>query len=458
MPIKDRIEFHAETNIGRRDVNQDAVIACSLDESKSIFLFAVADGMGGGAGGEIASRLVLEAVKFYLTKNLVIVDNGSPLKDQLYEAIMFADMEIRKIIDINGNLESMGTTLTCILFQGDSCVIGNIGDSRIYYYNVDRIIQLTRDHSALEDHKKLNKGSASPEAIKNYSHIITRAIKGDGIRPDIYPEDEEHYKVDAGVGFLLVSDGVITDYASDRSDEMLAICNKNETPASVCQGIIDYAYNNLSQDNISCVNIQVNSALLDNGSPSTNAKSSIKRFFSIEYFLMTFILIVAALILYNSGLYQYISKKIIKEPETVLAEFNDKAEAEINIFTNCLPPENDDIPYISNRDLSWDFVSNTKVDYFIIRFYEFVENEDWTISWSDTIPGPVVNYWPISSLPDSLYGRKLKWQVGAALIDSSMYSSEKLSIRVRKTQEPEVLEKQDTISTKKEESDIHISE
>ncbi|MGE3324989.1 MAG: protein phosphatase 2C domain-containing protein, partial [Acidimicrobiia bacterium] len=156
------------TDTGRvRVVNQDNFIAVRS-------LFAVADGMGGHAGGEVASRIAVEAVG---SASLATVGD-------LIEAVQLANAEIYHQSVTNNELHGMGTTFCglALLRDGDheEMVVVNVGDSRVYVLQDGKLLQITRDHSFVED--LVAAGEITHEEARHHPrrHIVTRVL---GIEP-----------------------------------------------------------------------------------------------------------------------------------------------------------------------------------------------------------------------------------------------------------------------------------
>ncbi len=144
------------SNSGLRKKNEDSLLIndkiinlTSNDEpieveiqSKGLHIFAIADGIGGRPGGEIASRVVLETIKIY--KDLIAKQRIDELLKKLLHALQ---NEYQKNID----LEGMGTTVTAIVLQNQSCYLFHIGDTRIYSWDEKSFSLLTRDHTHVQD-------------------------------------------------------------------------------------------------------------------------------------------------------------------------------------------------------------------------------------------------------------------------------------------------------------------
>src|SRR5690606_32536792 len=137
----------------------------------ALHFFAVADGMGGHNGGDIASQLSVKIMPEYLTQN--------PSKDpniQMKELISAINMAILTKAKEEPELTGMGTTIAAIRFSGPQLTIGNVGDSRVYMVNNQNIYQLTRDHSFVQE--KLNMGIYTREqaSLDPQKNVLVRSV------------------------------------------------------------------------------------------------------------------------------------------------------------------------------------------------------------------------------------------------------------------------------------------
>jgi len=199
-----RFQVEAQTDTGKkRTQNQDSFIALP-----DLGLFIVADGMGGHRGGEIASAMATEIIT-----QCIRTAQQSPdwhPASVLQNAITAANQKIFDRSTQEPSLRGMGTTTTAALFKGDQLVIGHVGDSRIYFLNVDhseeipQLWQLTRDHSLIQEKLRariITRAEAEMDPMKN---IITRSV---GFESQMNVEIYEK-KVAPGEIFLMCSDGL----------------------------------------------------------------------------------------------------------------------------------------------------------------------------------------------------------------------------------------------------------
>ena len=201
----------AGTDIGKaREKNQDFYyISHNLDEIK---LCVLADGMGGYAGGEIASNLAVISVKIKLETDEII--------NLLKDATQYANMVVYEKTKQTTELEEMGTTLEVALLVEDKMYISHIGDSRVYKIKNNKIKQLTKDHSYVE--KLINDGSITKEEAKTHpqKHMLTKALGCTAyVEPDLLVE-----KLQKNDTILICSDG-LTNMLNE--EEIVKIINNN---------------------------------------------------------------------------------------------------------------------------------------------------------------------------------------------------------------------------------------
>lgn len=186
------------TDIGRRRAqNQD-----SFAVHPDLGLFAVADGMGGHQGGEIASSMTVEILP-QIVREEIKRPNWDP-REVIAVAIERASAAIYERSARDSKLRGMGTTATALLFKEDRVAIGHVGDSRCYLLHPHQIWQLTRDHSLVQE--KLRAGLITRDQLKTdrLKNVITRSVGFEArVRVEIYEMNTA-----PGDTFLLCSDGL----------------------------------------------------------------------------------------------------------------------------------------------------------------------------------------------------------------------------------------------------------
>ena len=188
---------------------------CQADTVCGFFL--VADGMGGRAAGNVASELFREAVMevFSPGEELGLAEGEAKVRD----AFSLANRKIFAHVDDNPHHSGMGCTAELLIFCQNRYLIGHVGDSRTYLFRGDRIQQLTRDHSFVQD--QVDKGIITPQQARKsrFRNILLRAI---GVDPFLEVDIvcDLHYPGDI---FLLCTDGLHTMLGDDEIASILAV-------------------------------------------------------------------------------------------------------------------------------------------------------------------------------------------------------------------------------------------
>ena len=246
-----RIDNYCLSYIGKRANNEDAFIAFEIN--KNAFFAAVADGMGGSIGGEIASNTVITSIKEYLLTRFKSKVTCEDIKTILEEVFNLAQKKISEEIIKDSSLQGMGTTLTAILILDNKFVWGNIGDSRIYRINKNSIEQLTEDHSYIQDHANKHGGEVSDEFKNLYGNYLLRIIDGGNDVSDIFPTSEKYLNLGKEDIFLLCSDGLIVNKSSSNDQEFLNYVLGSKTLAKAAENLTSFAFYNGSTDNITVI-------------------------------------------------------------------------------------------------------------------------------------------------------------------------------------------------------------
>ena len=233
---------------GRRETNQDSYLV--LRPSANTVFLAVADGMGGVAGGQIASNEVIKCCQKVIEEFFLSEVTPLQLKEILIRIYNKAQSVIRELTKENPKLTGMGTTLTTLLIIDDKYVWGNLGDSRIYYYSNLSLNQITMDHTQVQDFLKEHTGEASLDFLKQYSNILTRSIDGSSDEPDIFPDVAPYETLKTGEAFLLCSDGLILDKVQNNSQIFLNYLVNCRNLEETANNLVNKAYDEGSNDNI----------------------------------------------------------------------------------------------------------------------------------------------------------------------------------------------------------------
>ncbi len=246
-----RFRTYTRSITGRRTSNQDTCMAMKL--KRNSYFLAVADGMGGAAGGEIASRVVIKSMKSTLRKVFKNEINPLELKKILKEAFSIAQSSLHEEILKKPHLKGMGTTLVVVLIHNQSYVLGNLGDSRIYLLSDGTMQLLTEDHSYINDYLKSHKGKVSKEILNQFGNYVTKIIDGGIDEPDIFPENKTFEEIQKGDLFLLCSDGLILDKTQTQTDIFENIISGHRRLKRTVKQLVQWAYDKGSDDNISVV-------------------------------------------------------------------------------------------------------------------------------------------------------------------------------------------------------------
>ncbi len=231
-----RLSVAGRTEVGKvRDGNEDTYV---VDER--LALFAVADGMGGHRGGEVASATAIEALR-------AAVAGGRPIDD----AVRSANSAVIEKAEQDPNLTGMGTTLTAaVVVGGASLLIAHVGDSRAYRLRAGNIERLTEDHSLVEE--LVREGRLTPEQAESHPQraIVTRALGvDDPVEVDLYTVD-----VRAGDRVIICSDG-LTTMLRERDIESIARTEPDTRLAA--NKLVEAANDAGGEDNITVVVIDV---------------------------------------------------------------------------------------------------------------------------------------------------------------------------------------------------------
>jgi serine/threonine protein phosphatase PrpC len=229
------------TDVGRvRTSNQDV----ALEDPD---LFAVADGMGGHVGGEVAARVAVDALRASFQRH--------PSVEGLRRAVAEANRAVWRQSQAESGLRGMGTTLTATALvrepDGREVVaLANVGDSRAYVYSKGEVIQVTADHSLAEE--KVRQGQLTEEeaAVHPHRHILTRAL---GVSSDVDVDLWElHLK--EGDRILLCSDGLTNEVDDDRIGGILATA---ADPRDAARALVRAAVDHGGSDNVTAVVVDV---------------------------------------------------------------------------------------------------------------------------------------------------------------------------------------------------------
>jgi serine/threonine protein phosphatase PrpC len=225
-----RIRSAALTDVGRvREKNEDSHFV-----SDELGLYVVADGMGGHVGGQMASSLAAKTVGEHVTLHIDEMRDGAnavPLESAvvprlLADCVRAACQAIFEAAQADPELQGMGTTVTALFVCSARAFIAHVGDSRCYLQRGDRIIQITDDHSLVNEQIKaglLTREQARQSRLKN---IITRSV---GFERDV-AVDTFALPISPGDKFLMCSDGLANFVDDTEMGLALATLPLEEVP------------------------------------------------------------------------------------------------------------------------------------------------------------------------------------------------------------------------------------
>ncbi|MCG5056346.1 MAG: Stp1/IreP family PP2C-type Ser/Thr phosphatase [Myxococcales bacterium] len=249
------LSFWAATDVGRkREHNEDNFLV-----DKKLSLFVVADGMGGHASGEVASHLAVHELRRVVEEDrptLEAYQQGKAATQDvlqiLEEAVQSACQAVFRRGQQDPDKRGMGTTASVLLVVGERGFIAHVGDSRIYLLRQGQVVQLTEDHSLVNElirRGKVTKETLAQSPYASFKNAVTRAVgvyetvQVDTIDFDILPGDQ----------FLLCSDGLHAYLDERRTLELMSEDDVTQVP----QRLIDHANRSGGIDNITAVVIRI---------------------------------------------------------------------------------------------------------------------------------------------------------------------------------------------------------
>jgi PPM family protein phosphatase len=251
------LSFWAATDVGKkRETNEDNFLV-----DKKLSLFVVADGMGGHASGEVASQLAVHEFRNAVDAGRDPIERFAKAEagvrpnevlSLLENAIQTAGQAIYHKGQAEPEKRGMGTTCSALLIAGDRGFIAHVGDSRIYMLRAGQVVQLTEDHSLVNElirRGRVTKETFETSQYKAYKNAVTRAVgvyetvQGDTIDFEILPGDQ----------FLLCSDGLHAYLDDARIIEAL----KGDDVKLLPKRFIDLANTGGGHDNITAIVVRV---------------------------------------------------------------------------------------------------------------------------------------------------------------------------------------------------------
>lgn len=248
----------ALSDVGQvRPHNEDYVL---MDGPRG--LFVLADGMGGYNAGEVASRVACEQVMRFLQQQPASEqsEQASPTvlawawRQRLEQAVDRANISVLELSQANADYEGMGTTIVVAVVIGDALWVAHVGDSRAYRWRAGHLLQLTRDHSLLQEQVDLGLITAEQARLSLRRNLVTRAV---GIDPLLDTEVHCHEFAPGDV-VLLCSDG-LTDMLHDPEIAALMLQHRHDLD-TLAHALVDAANERGGRDNISVLLIERSSS------------------------------------------------------------------------------------------------------------------------------------------------------------------------------------------------------
>jgi len=245
------------TDVGlKRDHNEDSYLC-----NDALRLYAVADGMGGHLGGELASRMAVDVLEKEMALRLHLAkDDANPgaVSMAMMEATALASKTIYESAQESPDHMGMGTTLTGLCFHGQSLTLCHVGDSRAYLLRDGRARQLTEDHSWIQEQVRAGLLSPDDAMVSRFRNIITRSVGFESaVSPDLFT-----MPVEPGDCYLICSDGLSNYFSIEEIGRILT----SQFYSEAGRALVDIANERGGDDNITCVIVYVANTLDDKAS------------------------------------------------------------------------------------------------------------------------------------------------------------------------------------------------
>ena len=230
----------------RRSNNEDACFVLLPDK-----VYVVADGVGGGNAGEIASRTAVNEIANYVVdKPMSSLNNKYAVVNYLQDCIDKANEKIFDMANTYQENSGMATTLSLVHVRDGKAFIANVGDSRVYLYRGGQLAQLTEDHTYVNTLVKAGILTAQEAAVDERKNVIVKALGADKtVEPDFF--QVEILKDDI---FIICTDGLYDDV--DKG-EIIAVLKTIWSMSDVCTELVSRANKNGGHDNITIICLKV---------------------------------------------------------------------------------------------------------------------------------------------------------------------------------------------------------
>lgn len=228
-------------------------------------LFLVADGVGGRRGGETASRLVIDIFRRVFRQPQFIDD----LRAALLSTLDLCNQKIYEDSHAYVELEGMATTIASVAVDGDQAIVAHVGDSRVYRADGQGLIQLTEDHSEVNEALRAGRITEELAATHPKRNVINRALGADSeVEPDLIG-----IELDELTTLLLCTDGVTRHLSDER---LLDILRSGHHPQTVCQMIRQGCYEAGAEDNLTAIVIDFGPRSYAEELPSARSETTVE--------------------------------------------------------------------------------------------------------------------------------------------------------------------------------------
>lgn len=209
-------------------------------------LYVVADGLGGHAGGEIASRIAVKVIRESVSSAF---EKRGEMEDNLREAIKGANNLINRLAKKEQDLHGMGTTVVVAAIEGNRAIVAHVGDSRAYLVRGDTFTQITKDHTVVEEYVRIGLLTPQDAQYHPYRHVLSRAL---GTSGDVEVDVAEIH-LQPGDTIILCTDG-LTNMVPDK-EIFNTVSELRPSPGKITETLIAQANKNGGVDNITVIAI-----------------------------------------------------------------------------------------------------------------------------------------------------------------------------------------------------------
>ncbi|MGN1334665.1 MAG: Stp1/IreP family PP2C-type Ser/Thr phosphatase [Anaerovoracaceae bacterium] len=230
----------------RRSNNEDACFVLLPDK-----VYVVADGVGGGNAGEIASRTAVSEIANYILEHPIAnTTNKYAVVNYLQSCLDEANSKIFRMANTYEENTGMATTVVIVYVAFGKVFITNVGDSRAYLYRKGQLVQLTEDHTYVNTLVKAGVLSKEQAEFDDRKNVITKAL---GAEPTVEPDffQLEIMKDDI---FIICTDGL---YDEVEDQEIIKVLGNKQSMSDVCSKLVDKANKNGGRDNITVISLKV---------------------------------------------------------------------------------------------------------------------------------------------------------------------------------------------------------